>query len=223
MAQAEDEEGFEPTAFHGRLSVQVRLNALGGVETTSAKMKAMGLAPTLSEVDRTKEDLQSDVILLAGRMALPEVVRAEAVSIALMLPLMDGVTVRERTLFCVYMAGKRQGTPRADITFIADALKDVDGRWTRGRILRSVGQIHARLPQELRERIGSIAPTSVGSYVEQLFMELARKNPRALAMLGRARVRAFKMAREVKEVELSESPKSVATRIVQSAVEKELE
>jgi len=146
-------------------------------------MRELGLAPTLSEVDRTQEDMRADIDILCDKMRLQEVIKAEALSIAYALPPMEGSTVRERAIFCIYMGGKRQGSPRTDITFISDVLRDFDSKWTRGRILRSIGQIHSRLDPALLAKVGPIIPTSVEAYIQHIFRDLSNAHPRSLAGL----------------------------------------
>jgi transcription initiation factor TFIIIB Brf1 subunit/transcription initiation factor TFIIB len=189
---------------------------------TSGMMRMLGFAPTLSEVDRTQEDMRAEIDILSERMHLPEVIRAEALQTSFAMPAMQGSTVRERAIFCIYMAGKKQGSPKADITCLSNALRSFDSRWTRGRILRSIGQIHAKLDPDFLARIGPVVPTSVESYIDHIFSALSSSHPRALKGLRAARTRALEIVagirRDHPDSMVSRSPRTQAAYITYLAL-----
>ena len=194
MSSDEDaqQDLFRPNVNHN-IDVLVRTERLGGATMTAGKMRELGFPKTLSEVDRTQEDVRSDVEMMSSRLVLPSVVVAEALSIAYALPKIHGSSVRERAIFCVYVAGKRHGCVTTDISSISRLFEMSDPKWTRGRILRSIGLIQDKLPEGFLERFGRPMPTSIETYIAFIFKSLGNQLPRAEAGLQTAYAKAMEI------------------------------
>lgn len=157
---------------HSKLTSTVRTEKLGGEPINGNMMKSLRLPPTLSEVNRTDKTLQAEIEKIIGGMTLPSFLKTEALSIADLLPRMKGVTVRERAVFCIYVAGKRQREPRADITSISRRMLDFDTTWVDGRATRSIEHVQEELDPAKLERIWVFAPTPVEAYIRLFFSRL---------------------------------------------------
>jgi hypothetical protein len=200
----------------------IRTERLGGETMSARRLKELGLVRTLSEVDRTSEDIRSDVESICDHMSLPEIVKAEATSLAFSLPAIHGSAVRERAIFCVYLAGKKHDCIRADISSISTYLSAFDQRWTRGRILRAVALLQSKVSDDFVRRVGPVTATSVETYIDHIFRSLSSALPRTQAGLQLAYKGAMvyleKIKQETPERVSGRSPRALAAYLAHLAV-----
>lgn len=150
---------------------------------SARRLKELGLTRTLSEVDRTSEDIRSEIESICDHMTLPEIVKAEATMIAYSLPPIHGAAVKERAIFCIYLAGKKHDCIRADISSISSYLSVADQKWTRGRILRAIALLQSKVDDDFLKMVGPLTATSVETYIEHIFRSLSSSLPRTQAGL----------------------------------------
>ena len=128
-------------------------------------MNEMGLDRHLGDDDIPHQKLIADIDYLFRELHLPKNVKIEALKIAMKMSgnVRSGVRIREKAVYCVYMAGKRHKCVQADITRIHSVLSKVNPSLTRGRMTKSIWRLHKRIDME------SIAPSDVQAHVDHTF------------------------------------------------------
>lgn len=172
-------------------------------------MLAMGITGRLSEVDRCFEDTRSRIQLLAKGLGLTKIVEAEAYSVLISLsdfPI-KGARVDERAAFCIYIAGKRQNCPAADVNCLTKVLTKEDDSWTKGRILRAIWKIYKRTDFD------SIGASPVSAYVDHIFAALMAGRKDVIPAVRLAYGEATRMVRTTKGAFGSVAPRRHAAWI----------
>jgi hypothetical protein len=176
-------------------STSVLVERLGGKPMFSKDALMLGVNPRLTEVDRSFEDTKVKISITSCAMGLPKIVEAEAYSVLMELSRFEvrGVRVEERALFCIYIAGKRQTCPAADINCITKVLAADDPTWTKGRVQKCLWKIYKKTD------LDSICPSPVKSYVDHIFAALLASRNETLPAIRIAFGEAAKMAATTKD------------------------